>query len=49
MAKLSIIIPVYNMREHLERCLFSVRNTVRIPYEVIVVDDGSSTDEQVFV
>ena len=48
MAKLSIIVPVYNMREHLERCLFSVRNTVRIPYEVIVVDDGSSADEQIF-
>ena len=48
MAKLSIIIPVYNMREKLERCLFSVRNTVRIPYEVIVVDDGSLADEQVF-
>ena len=48
MAKLSIIIPVYNMREHLERCLFSVRNTVRIPYEVIIVDDGSSADEQIF-
>lgn len=47
MAKLSIIVPVYNMREHLERCLFSVRNTVRIPYEVIVVDDGSSADEQI--
>lgn len=48
MAKLSIILPVYNMWEHLERCLFSVRNTVRIPYEVIVVDDGSSADEQIF-
>lgn len=48
MAQLSIILPVYNMREHLERCLFSVRNTVRIPYEVIVVDDGSSADEQIF-
>ena len=47
MAQLSIILPVYNMREHLERCLFSVRNTVRMPYEVIVVDDGSSADEQV--
>ena len=48
MAKLSIIIPVYNMRQNLDRCLFSIRNTVRIPYEVIVVDDGSSADEQVF-
>ena len=28
MAKLSIILPVYNMREHLERCLFSVRNAM---------------------
>ena len=48
MAKLSIIIPVYNMRQNLDRCLFSIRNTVRIPYEVIVVDDGSSADEQAF-
>ena len=42
MAKLSIIIPVYQMGAQLLRCLLAIQRTVRIPYEVIVVDDGSS-------
>ncbi|WP_315444664.1 bifunctional glycosyltransferase/class I SAM-dependent methyltransferase [uncultured Selenomonas sp.] len=45
MAKLSIIIPVYNMSIQVSRCLLSIRKTVRLPYEVIIVDDGSSGDE----
>lgn len=46
MSKLSIIIPVYNMSEHLNQCLLTIRNSVRLPYEVIIVDDGSSDDER---
>ena len=49
MAKLSIIIPVYNMSTQVSRCLLSIRKTVRLPYEVIIVDDGSSGDECVTV
>ena len=49
MAKLSIIIPVYNMNASLNQCLLTIRKTVRLPYEVIVVDDGSSGDECVTV
>ena len=45
MAKLSVIIPVYNMSGHLRQCLLTIRETIRLPYEVIVVDDGSSDDE----
>lgn len=47
MAKLSIIIPVYNMKEQERQCLLSIRQTVRLPYEIIVVDDGSSADERI--
>lgn len=42
MAKLSIIIPVYNMHEQLRKCVWAIRSTVRLPYELIVVDDGSA-------
>ena len=49
MAKLSVIIPVYNMNASLNQCLLTIRKTVRLPYEVIIVDDGSSGDECVTV
>lgn len=49
MAKLSIIIPVYNMNEQVNQCLLTIRNTVQLPYEVVIVDDGSSADEPVAI
>ena len=49
MAKLSVIIPVYNMSGHLRQCLLTIRETIRLPYEVIVVDDGSSDDERISI
>lgn len=43
---LSIIIPVYNRQEYIEICIHSVlaQASISIPFEVIVIDDGS-TDE----
>ena len=41
--RVSIIIPVWNHWEHTYRCLQSVlANTDEVPYEVIIVDNGSS-------
>ncbi len=40
--RLSIIIPVYNAEEYLDRCLESVFEQSFPSYEVILVDDGSS-------
>ena len=39
---LSIIIPVYNVREYLKECLDSVFSQRYQDYEVIIVDDGST-------
>lgn len=39
----SIIVPTFNRRERLARCLDSLREGARTPHEVIVVD-GASTD-----
>ena len=40
--KLSIIVPVYNVENHLERCLESIAVQMRNDYELILVDDGST-------
>ena len=40
--KLSVIIPVYNMQDTLERCLGSVLSQLADDMEVILVDDGST-------
>ncbi|MNO20292.1 N-acetylglucosaminyl-diphospho-decaprenol L-rhamnosyltransferase [compost metagenome] len=38
----SIIIPTYNGKNFLQQCLDSIEAYTDLPYEVIVVDDGSS-------
>lgn len=44
MSKLSIVIPVYNDRENLSKCLNSLDKSIFKDYQLIVVDDGSSDD-----
>lgn len=41
-AKISVIIPVYNVEEYLERCVDSVLAQTFTDIEVILVDDGST-------
>lgn len=41
MPKFSIIIPVYNVEEYIEKCLDSVFNQTEKDFEVIVVNDGT--------
>ncbi len=38
---ISIIIPVYNQAEHLDRCLAGIKNQTYNNYEIIIIDDGS--------
>lgn len=39
---LSIVVPVYNVEPYLAECLESILRQVLPPYEVVVVDDGST-------
>jgi glycosyltransferase involved in cell wall biosynthesis len=42
---ISIVVPVYNEEDRLERCLDSILNQAEdIPIEVLCIDDGSSDD-----
>lgn len=40
--KLSIIVPVYNVDQHLERCVQSILAQGLSDYEIILIDDGST-------
>ena len=42
MAKVSIVIPVYNVEMYLEECLDSVVNQTLKDIEIICVNDGST-------
>ncbi len=44
MEKISLIIPVYNAQEYLERCLQSAVSQEYFNIEIICVDDGSTDD-----
>ena len=38
----SIIVPVYNVEEYLEKCLGSVLQQGAADYEIILIDDAST-------
>ncbi len=44
MKRISLIISTYNWKEALELSLLSVLNLTKLPYEVIIADDGSKDD-----
>ena len=42
MSKVSIIVPVYNVEEYLERCINSILKQTLKDIEIILVNDGST-------
>lgn len=44
--KVSVIIPVYNVEQYIERCLNSIINQTLKEIEIIVIDDGSKDNSK---
>ena len=42
--KISVVIPTYNRAEIVSRAIKSVQDQTLQPFEIIVIDDGSSDD-----
>ena len=42
MAKFSIVVPVYNVEDFLEKCVNSILKQKYKDYELVLVDDGST-------
>ena len=42
MAKVSVIVPVFNTEQYLERCLDSLVNQTLEDIEIVIIDDGST-------
>lgn len=42
MAKVSVLIPIYNVQEYLKQCLDSIINQTLTDIEIVCVDDGST-------
>ena len=49
MPKLSVIIPVYNTKNYIEKCLNSLINQTFKDLELIIVNDGSSDDSNTII
>ena len=49
MAKVSVIIPVYNVENYIRQCLDSVINQTLKDIEIICIDDGSTDDSGVIL
>ena len=49
MIKLSVIVPVYNVEEYLDKCLDSLVNQTLKDIEIIVVNDGTKDNSQEIV
>lgn len=46
MKKVSVIVPVYNVEEYIDKCLDTLTNQTFKDYELIVINDGSSDNSE---
>ena len=46
---ISIVVPIYNVENYLERCLKSIKSQTFRDFEVLCVNDGSTDNSQLII
>lgn len=46
---ISIVLPIYNVEDYLERCLLSIKDQTLNDFEVLCINDGSTDDSQIII
>lgn len=46
-ALISVVVPVYNVEKHVEKCVMSIINQTYLNLEIILVDDGSTDNSYI--
>ncbi|MDD3924263.1 MAG: glycosyltransferase family 2 protein, partial [Erysipelotrichaceae bacterium] len=46
---ISIVLPIYNVEDYLERCLLSIKDQTLNDFEVLCINDGSTDDSQMII
>lgn len=49
MEKVTVVVPVYNTANYLERCLESIRNQTYQNLEVLIINDGSTDNSEAVI
>ena len=49
MPKFSIIVPVYNVEQYIDKCLKSTEEQVFMDFEVIIINDGTKDNSQLII
>lgn len=49
MPETSLIVSTYNWPEALNLCLFSIKNQIQLPLEVLIADDGSAEETRILI
>ena len=44
MAEISVIVPIYNAQNYIEKCIDSIINQTKKELEIILINDGSTDD-----
>lgn len=47
MCKISVVIPIYNIKDYIHKCIESILNQTFTDFELLLIDDGSSDGSQI--
>ena len=44
---ISVIVPVYNVKDYLKKCVSSILGQTYVDFEILLIDDGSKDGSEI--